>query len=847
PLPHPTPAPRSGSNLTVLAKAKGPSKNPAWSGAGPPRTGARPTPSQTPWAEFRAPQRPRPLPTPFPIGSPSFYCHRLGGLIPPSHFQTRPLPGMSRMTSVQSPPLPLILPSSHHSNHNHRWENHRLQILRQQDGAGDSEEPKRRGRSLDHVGPQHMRSQTEIISQHLEEMRRLEMESQALRVASAHQKAQLATQAEELEVLGQAEQAMRVEVEELRTALAGAELIRQKLEEANKRELEETQKLHKEQISHMTAAHQEVLNTLANKAHELEEKLKAMESKREEDTKELTLVQREATMLREELSKAHAELETQMALVEQLRRYIGDQFPSENKNLIWEQERKQLLETVQHLQEDRDTLCATLELLQVRVQSLQDILALQEEELGQKVQPTDPLQSEEAKKAQAMLSRWREKVFALMVQLKAQELEHTQHTQKLKGKVAELEGEVASRNQESAILHRSLQDKAAEAGVEKANSKVNSWEKKRRHEPRHCDLWQSPSCIPILSRCCCGSSSRQRWLKTKVEEAVSQLPRLNNRLGYATRQIRTIQGLVARKIALAQLHQEQSSPAPLSEEMGLELQQLKEERKRLDEELQLSARLIQQEVGRAREQGEAERIRLNEEARQLEQELQKTQESLAEVGIQLQAARMSQKESTEEAACLRRELTQQQEAYGRALQDKVAEVETRLREQLSEMERRLNEARREHAKAVVSLRQAQRQAVRDKERNQELGRLQEEAQREEGVRLRQRLQELERDKNLMLATLKQEGLLSQYKQQRLFAILPSPSLEPSPGTSGTLLPTRELLKGSSLSDLLEDLQEMSEVITREEEEGDNGRCSVVGSPSYHTIESCKGKQNRRRK
>ncbi|XP_044532795.1 coiled-coil alpha-helical rod protein 1 isoform X2 [Gracilinanus agilis] len=759
----------------------------------------------------------------------------LGGLIPPSHFQTRPLPGMSRMTSVQSPPLPLILPSSHHSNHNHRWENHRLQILRQQDGAGDSEEPKRRGRSLEHVGPQHLRSQTEVISQHLEEMRRLEMESQALRVASAHQKAQLATQAEELEVLGQAEQAMRVEVEELRTALAGAELIRQKLEEANKRELEETQKLHKEQIAHMTAAHQEVLTTLANKAHELEEKLKAMESKREEETKELTLVQREATMLREELSKAHAELETQMALVEQLRRYIGDQFPSESKNLMWEQERKQLLETVQHLQEDRDTLCATLELLQVRVQSLQDILALQEEELGQKVQPTDPLQSEEAKKAQAMLSRWREKVFALMVQLKAQELEHTQHTQKLKGKVAELEGEVASRSQESAILHRSLQDKAAEAGVEKASSKMLQGELIRAQDAR---LWQQQQTkvaeehVKLVAN---AVSSSHNWLQNrvaKVEEAVSQLPRLNNRLGYATRQIRTIQGLVARKIALAQLHQEQSSPAPLSEEMGLELQQLREERKRLDDELQLSARLIQQEVGRAREQGEAERIRLNEEARQLEQELQKTQESLAEVGIQLQAARLSQKESTEEAACLRRELTQQQEAYGRALQDKVAEVETRLREQLSEMERRLNEARREHAKAVVSLRQAQRQAVRDKERNQELGRLQEEAQREEGVRLRQRLQELERDKNLMLATLKQEGLLSQYKQQRLFAILPSPSLEPSPGTSGTLLPTRELLKGSSLSDLLEDLQEMSEVITREEEEGDNGRCSVVGSPSY---------------
>lgn len=51
---------------------------------------------------------------------------------------------------------------------------------------------------------------------------------------------------------------------------------------------------------------------------------------------------------------------------------------------------------------------------------------------------------------------------------------------------------------------------------------------------------------------------------------------------------------------------------------------------------------------------------------------------------------------------------------------------------------------------VVSLRQMQRKATREKERNQELRRLQEEARKEEGLRLTQRLQELQRDKNLLL-------------------------------------------------------------------------------------------------
>lgn len=48
------------------------------------------------------------------------------------------------------------------------------------------------------------------------------------------------------------------------------------------------------------------------------------------------------------------------------------------------------------------------------------------------------------------------------------------------------------------------------------------------------------------------------------------------------------------------------------------------------------------------------------------------------------------------------------------------------------------------------MRQIQRKATREKERNQELRRLQDEARKEEGQRLTQRLKELERDKNLML-------------------------------------------------------------------------------------------------
>lgn len=679
-------------------------------------------------------------------------------------------------------------------------------------------------------GSQALRQQAELISRQLQEVRRLEEEVRVLQENSLQQKMKLETQAMELEALARAEKAGRAEAEGLRAALAGAEVVRKNLEEGSQRELEEVQRLHQEQLSSLTRAHQEALSSLTSKAEGLEKSLAGLETSRAGEAQELAVAQREAELLREQLSKTQEDLEAQVTLVEKLRRYVGEQVPPEIHGQAWESERLKLLETVQHLQEDRDGLHTTAELLQVRVQSLTYILSMQEEELARKVQPSDSLEPEFSRKSQALLKHWREKVFALMVQLKAQELEHGACLQQLKGQVAEFQERVAAQSQEQAILQRSLEDKAAQVEVERMGAKALQLELSRAQEACRRGQQQTASAEEQLKRVARAISSFQTWIQNtmgEVEQAAARLPSLSSRVSYAVRKVHTIQGLMARKLVLAQLRQESHPPAPPAKEVSLELEQLREERNRLDAEVQLSAHIIQQEVGRAREQGEAERQQLSEVAQQLEQELRRTQESLASVGLQLEAARQGQQESMEEAASLRQELTQQQEVYGQALQEKVAEVESRLREQLSEAERRLNEARREHAKAVVSLGQMQRKATREKERNQELRRLQEEARKEEGLRLTQRLQELQRDKNLLLATLQQEGLLSHYKQQRLLAVLPpldkGGSVRPSPRPAGPSAPAppaaalgpRAATK-ESLSVLLDDLKSLSEAISKEE-------------------------------
>ncbi|ELW67844.1 Coiled-coil alpha-helical rod protein 1 [Tupaia chinensis] len=783
---------------------------------------------------------------------------------------------VSDMPLVQSPP--------HQDVPERQLENQRPQVtMWERDVSGDGQEPGRRVRSLGLQGSQALSQQAELISRQLQELRRLEDEVRVLRETSLQQKMRLEAQAMELEALARAEKAGQAEAEGLRAALAGAEVVRKNLEEGSQRELEEVQRLHQEQLSSLTQAHQEALSSLTSKAEGLEKSLNGLESRRAGEAKELAAAQREVELLRKQLRQTQEDLEAQVTLVESLRKYVGEQAPPEVHSQTWEPERQELLETVQHLQEDRAGLSTATELLQVRVQSLTHILALQEEELTRK-----------------------EKVFTLMVQLKAQELEHRDAVKQLEGQkddrssklvlsvttcrhtvvhqaaeklltglwdkpVAELQEQVTVQSQELAILQHSLQDRATEVEVERVGAKALQAELSRAQEAQRRQQQQAalaeeqlklvihvvssqpvkPMGAPLAdiqrisvrgllekghgSVVCNSRSTLGVWLQStvaKMEEAAARLPSLSNRLSYAVRKVHTIQGLMARKLALAQLRQE-SCPAPPSQlppapDMSLELQQLREERNRLDAELQLSAHLIQQEVGRVREQGEAERQQLSKVAQQLEQELQQAQESLASVGLQLAAARQGQQESTEEAASLGQELTQQQEVYGQALQEKVAEVEARLREQLSDTERRLNEAQREHAKAVVSLRQVQRKATREKQRDQELRRLQDEARKEEGQRLTRRVQELEKDKNLMLATLQQEGLLSRYKQQRLLAVLPSPpgkeklvESSPQPPESSASVPptpavlTRASLKGS-LSVLLDDLQGLSEAIAKEE-------------------------------
>ncbi|KAL8213053.1 UNVERIFIED_CONTAM: hypothetical protein K2H54_060443 [Gekko kuhli] len=813
------------------------------------------------------------------------------GLIPPSHFQSRSAPPLTApVAGPWSTPALLNWEAAELRRENQRLKDElRRQAPTGDTVSGGrvpdkTEEAGARTRSLDREAEPSsmchtlaMSQQAEIISHQLHEIQRLEAELASLRLATSQYEATAASrentlshlQGELTELRRQSQvesaalkaeleevsrsgrlklEALKEELEQLRSqagleadglreelklakeryvheiglarvelqgALEEAKAERKRQEERAQECLQAVLREHQAELSRLSDTHQVEVSSLKHQMQALQKDLEAQQ-------KEAAQLREERDVVQNQLSVTKAELTSQNALLMQLKTYVGEQ--ELRKPSL---EREQLISRVQHLEEEKEALKATAEFLQIRLASLSDILTLQEKELARKVPLKDPLQSEPSQKLQCLLSQWREKVFSLLVQLKSQELCHVDTTSLLQRKIKELEEEVDSKDQKVTLLLRSLEDKTAEADMERVRIKTLNSEvshAKELAQKLHQRVEAGENALRGLVELVSRLHQQLMGQEEAWKAALSRLLGLGNRISFAAKRVDTIQGLVCRKIALAKLQPgEKSGPTrsdqdrlhPPYEDLQAELQKLHEERDRLSMELKRGAQLIEKKVAEVQDRAESDLKELKETTQCLQEALEAKVATEQALRQQLEATERQREEvhtdlrNAEEAVeSLRQELRQLREEYEKALQEKVTEMEMQLHKDLSEMEKKLNEARREHTKAVVALRQAERQAARDKAHSEELAKLQEATTQQEMAHLEAHLQELKRDKNLLMATLRQEGMLAQYRQNRQGAIQASAELTEQ---GATRMPSKE-----SLSAVLSDLQALSAAILDEE-------------------------------
>nr|XP_020454745.1 cilia- and flagella-associated protein 58-like isoform X1 [Monopterus albus] len=243
-------------------------------------------------------------------------------------------------------------------------------------------------------------------------------------------------------------------------------------------------------------------------------------------------------------------------------------------------------------------------------------------------------------------------------------------------------------------------------------------------------------------------------------------------------------------------------------DLQTELSLVSEERDKLTQELKRTPELIKKALADLKEQYEC---KLRQQQQELEQRSEKVRLAVAgreEAEQSLQQVQAQLEESKVTLETLHSELSIQQEHSGRALQ----EIEGRCAEKLREMEVQVNMARREHTKAVMTLRQFEREAAR------------------------KQLKEMKEDKNL-LASVAEQGLISEY------ARVPTTSLQNSaaprekqqkPSERSCSVGVKvQLPAGERLLSVLEELQTLSAAVVNSSEDSaeEEGQSDSAGPPT----------------
>eukprot|EP00064_Thunnus_orientalis_P007077 superscaffoldBa00000766_g7096 len=211
-------------------------------------------------------------------------------------------------------------------------------------------------------------------------------------------------------------------------------------------------------LQQLNDSHSAELSAARKTNGELQDRLQVMTSELLQLKSSLTEVSTERDGLKEHLSQMGRAFETQSATLHSLRNYIGQLAPEKG-------EREQLNEAVERLNKEKAALQMTTELLTVRLNSVNEILTLQEEKMV-KMTSTDLL-VKNGSEGLNVLHLWREKVFKLCVQLRSKDIELRGEKDKLLSKVRFMEQQLQQEQHRASVLQHSLDDRIAELDLER--------------------------------------------------------------------------------------------------------------------------------------------------------------------------------------------------------------------------------------------------------------------------------------------------------------------------------------------------------------------------------------------
>lgn len=554
-------------------------------------------------------------------------------------------------------------------------------------------------------------------------------------------------------------------------------------------ELKAAEDRYENQVDRLSREHQRETDMLTATVDKLQDELESTRSRSSARISDLeTLYENFKKNSEEQVEKMVQELRSKEVMVEnqakqiaQLKKYIGETENLPKPSDLARKEKESILAKLKTYESERENQTATIQLLNIRLNSLNEILKLQETELSKA-----PTSGDKNKNESLLLTRWREKVFALMVQQKSADILRKKDDNNWKSKMKDLEQKLSSAHNQIEQLTHALSDREAQLNMESNTC--------NRLQAELTEAQQLALCLDdrvqenVQSAQCLQEFAASVWSKYQenldiLNTAMSSVKAYSQRISFASGRLEMLQGLFARREAMLKLQIEkgeipekdikQKSVEPetvdSSENAYLrhELERVTRERDNLAAQIKMDSQTWDSKVLAIRGQVEEEMELLRQAKLDLEEIVKEKAQKCDQLSEKLETCENELDYANQNIEELKNTLGKQEMNLEERLEEQRREVENQFSDRLADMDRQLNDAKREQAKAVVSLRQLERQMTREKERfAEQFSTIEEHYKRQVGL-IQEQLKSVEKERNLMMATLRQEGLIGKIRSERL--------------------------------------------------------------------------------
>ena len=434
-----------------------------------------------------------------------------------------------------------------------------------------------------------------------------------------------------------------------------------------------------------------------------------------------------------------------------------------------------------------------IEAYKIRVNALNEILSLQEAQLEEASDSTTKQQ-----KKQSLLTKWRTKVFDLLVKYKSVELLFKQDKSKLNTTIKDLNDRLEHHSNQNKIYTTLLDDKKTQLYTTlQDHNKLNDNFNKIKHENEQFKILNEKNLQKTLDlkKFLDNMSNNYNKIDDCFKMANKKLINLDQRIEYAKERLDVVRALQTHKETryidelkrLMNMSENLSSIHSLDENKNNnnnnntekissqhsstqltgdnenivikhELDKVLKERNLLTNKLQNDMGVMNERLNKMKEDYEFLIENLNnkiqnrnDELDQKEHEMNKLKSDYKEKENLLSSLNLKYEKLNEEFDIFKIQIETDLKKQFKTREDSFLD-------KLSKMESSMNEARREQAKAIVMMRQIERDNVRDKERLEKLNKESECYYKNNLDRLQMKIISLEKERNLLMNTIKQNGI-----------------------------------------------------------------------------------------